>query len=331
MHFHSIALKYFRETVRAKSVRKAAERLNAAPSAVNRQILKLEEQVCCKLFDRSAAGMRLTAAGELFYHYVLKAHADLERTLSEIDDLRGVRRGHVTISCEEGVAKDALPEIVAAYREDHPRVTFSINVANMPTIVAAIAEGVADVGIAFNPVGDARVRRRAQVKVPVGAVMLPDHVFARRGSLNLADLVGEPLIVSDAGYSIRHLMNEQFDGEGERLLRHVVETNSFEAMTANIKIGLGIGIRSPVGIGGEIARGEVVFVPISDHSFRSQTVAVLNATRRPLPIAAAVFVERLAASLARLGQTNDRFDSTPCAIARSGVNMARALQETLQT
>src|SRR5260370_16662814 len=132
------------------------------------------------------------------------AHDDLGRPLSELADLRAVRRGHVTISCEEGVAKDALPQIVAAYREDHPRVTFSINVANMPTIVAAIAEGLADVGIAFDPVGDARVKRRAQVKVPVGAVMLPDHVFARRNSLKLADLVGEPLIVSAPAYPTPH-------------------------------------------------------------------------------------------------------------------------------
>jgi DNA-binding transcriptional LysR family regulator len=309
MHFHSIALKYFRETVRAKSVRKAAERLNAAPSAVNRQILKLEEQVSCKLFERSAAGMRLTSAGELFYHYVLKAHADLERTLSEIDDLRGIRRGLVTIACEEGVAKDALPAIIADYREDHPRVTFSINVANMPTIVTAIAEGLADVGIAFNPSGDARVKRRAQVKVPIGAVMHPDHTFAHRKSLKLADLVGEPLITSDGGYSIRHLLNEQFDGQGERLFRHVIETNSFEAMTASIKIGLGVGIRSQVGIAGEIARGDVVFVPINDRSFRTQTVTVLTGSRRPLPIAAAVFVERLGTALARLTQAEDHLDS----------------------
>jgi DNA-binding transcriptional LysR family regulator len=300
MHFHMIALKYFRETARAKSVRKAADRLNVAPSAVNRQVIKLEEQVACKLFERSAAGMRLTSAGEVFYYYVLKAQADLERALSEIDDLRGMRTGYVTVSCEEGLAKDFLPEVVANYRAGHPRVTFSITVRDMPTIVAEIADGAADIGIAFNPLRHPRVRRRAQVAVPIGAVMRPDHAFARRKTLKLADLVGQALIVPDGGYSIRHLLDEQFDGDGETLFKHVVETNSFEAMTASIMAGLGIGIRSQVGIRGEIARGDVVFVPISERSFRSETVTALSRSRRALPVAAEVFVEQLVIRLARL-------------------------------
>src|ERR1700730_1808833 len=203
MHFHSIALTYFRETVRAKSIRKAAERLNAAPSAVNRKILKLESQISCKLFERSAAGMRLTSAGELFYYYAMKAQADLERALSEIDGLRGMRRGRVTIACEEGVAKDTLPAVLVDYRLHHPGVTFSIHVANMPSIVAAVAEGLADIGIALSPAFDARVKRCAQVKVSIGAAMHPRHSFAHRRSLRLADLVGEPLVTFDCGYSIR--------------------------------------------------------------------------------------------------------------------------------
>jgi DNA-binding transcriptional LysR family regulator len=306
MHFHSIALKYFRETVRAKSIRKAAERLNTAPSAVNRQILKLESQISCKLFERSAAGMRLTAAGELFYQYAVKAQADLERTLSEIDGLRGIRRGHVTIACEEGVAKDTLPGVVVDYRVHHPRVMFSIHVANMPSIVSAVAEGLVDIGIAFSPVGDARVKRCAQVKVPIGAAMHPRHAFAHRKSLKLADLVGEALVSSDCGYSIRHRLNEQFDGEGERLFKHAIETNSFEAMTAAIKLGIGIAIRSPVGIGGEIARGEVVFVPISDRNLRFETITVLGGGRHPLPVAAAAFVERLSSALELFSRPDDR-------------------------
>jgi DNA-binding transcriptional LysR family regulator len=111
-----------------------------APSALNRQIIKLEQQVACRLFERSAAGMRLTSPGEVFYHYVLKAQADLERALSEIDDLRGIRTGHVSVSCEEGLAKDVLPEVISAFRARHPRVAFSITVRDMPTIVSEVAD-----------------------------------------------------------------------------------------------------------------------------------------------------------------------------------------------
>ena len=116
MHFHWIALRYFRETVQARSIRKAAEQINIAPSAVNRQIIKLEEQLTTPLFERSSKGLKLTAAGELFYRWVLKSQADLDQTIAEIGDLRGARRGHVVVACEEGIGKDFLPRVIQSFR-----------------------------------------------------------------------------------------------------------------------------------------------------------------------------------------------------------------------
>ena len=77
MHVHLIALRYFGETVRHGSMRQAAESLHVAASAINRQILKLEDQLECKLFERLPEGVRLTAAGEVLYRHTLS----LERPL----------------------------------------------------------------------------------------------------------------------------------------------------------------------------------------------------------------------------------------------------------
>src|SRR5437588_1197962 len=151
MHFHWIALKYFRETVRSKSIRKAAERLHVVPSAVNRQIINLEKQIGTPLFDRLPQGMRMTAAGEVFFRHVLTMQGDLDRALSEIDNLRGARRGHVTIACEEGLAKELLPKIVASFSTSHAGVTFAVLVEDMPSVVARVADGTADVGTTVNP------------------------------------------------------------------------------------------------------------------------------------------------------------------------------------
>jgi DNA-binding transcriptional LysR family regulator len=307
MHFHWIALKYFRETVRTKSIRKAAERLNVVPSAVNRQIINLEEQIGTPLFDRVPPGMRMTAAGEVFFRYVLTMQGDLDRALSEIDNLRGARRGHVTIACEEGLAKELLPEVVASFSASHAGVTFAILVEDMPSVVARVADGTADVGVAFNPDRDPRVQRQAEVSVVIGAVMHPKHPLATRSVLKLAELLNEPLIVPDLGYSIRQLFDGQFGGEGLALFRRVAETNSFEALSALVKAGLGIGLRSRVGIQAEIARGELTFIPILDRSFRSEKIAILVRSGRTLPAAAAVLTELLVGALAGLavaaGQT----------------------------
>ena len=61
---HAIVLKYLEEVARRGSIRKASRALNVASSAINRQILKLEEELGTPLFQRLPAGMRLTPAGE---------------------------------------------------------------------------------------------------------------------------------------------------------------------------------------------------------------------------------------------------------------------------
>lgn len=302
MHFHWIALRYFRETVQARSIRKAAEQINIAPSAVNRQIIKLEEQLTTPLFERSSRGLKLTASGELFYRWVLKSQADLDRTIAEIGDLRGARRGQVVVACEEGIGKDFLPDVIRSFRQTHRHVDFSVRVRDMQDVVADVAEGEADLGIAFSPVGEARIKRRSQATVAIGAVMHPSHPLAIRDELKLSDLVGETLIVPDGGFSTRQIFNAQLGGDAELLFARRLETNSFETMTAMIKAGIGVGVRSRIGIAGEIRRGDVVFVPFEARAFPRETVVLIVKAARILPAAGARFAEAVDAALRQVAE-----------------------------
>ena len=67
---HARMLKYLDEVVRSGSIRKAAERLNVAASAINRQVLTLERELGGPLFERLPRRMRLTAMGELLILHV---------------------------------------------------------------------------------------------------------------------------------------------------------------------------------------------------------------------------------------------------------------------
>jgi DNA-binding transcriptional LysR family regulator len=67
---HSRKLLYMHEIARCGSIRKAAARLNVASSAINRQILALEEEMGAPLFERLPRGLRLTAAGELCIEHI---------------------------------------------------------------------------------------------------------------------------------------------------------------------------------------------------------------------------------------------------------------------
>lgn len=85
------------------SIRKAAEALHIASSALNRRILDLEADVGSPLFERLPRGVRATAAGELFLAYVRRSLKELRLVEAQIDDLRGLVHGRVRIAVAESV------------------------------------------------------------------------------------------------------------------------------------------------------------------------------------------------------------------------------------
>ena len=73
-------LEYFRAfyyVARLNSISKAADALFLSQPAITRNIQKLENHYKCKLFLRTAKGMKLTGEGEVLYSYVAKAMDEL--------------------------------------------------------------------------------------------------------------------------------------------------------------------------------------------------------------------------------------------------------------
>lgn len=291
VHVHLVALRYFGETVRSGSMRQAAEQLHVAASAVNRQILKLEDQLQCKLFDRTADGVRLTAAGEVLYHYILRLEHDLDRAISQIDDLRGLKRGHVRIACEDGIGRDFLPPVLAAFHREFPRVTFSVEIASALDILHQVAEGLTDIGISMTPPLNADVSVQASAQMPIGVIAAPGSWMATRQSVRLREIGNEPIIQAKDGTGGGTDFYDQL-GNGLNHTRFI-ETNAPDFITNLVQAGLGVGFRTPVGILRDIEDGRIAFVPLRDDAAKSPVLAIYVKPQRTMPIAGAVLLERL--------------------------------------
>ncbi len=119
---HSRKLQYIDEIARCGSIRKAAARLNVASSAINRQILALEEEFGAPLFERMPRGLKLTAAGELCIEHIREVLKTYERMEARIRGLKMPQAGKVTLVSTVGLAAGPLPEIIARFVAQHPRV-----------------------------------------------------------------------------------------------------------------------------------------------------------------------------------------------------------------
>jgi DNA-binding transcriptional LysR family regulator len=147
---HLRFLRYIDEIARSGSIRAAAERLHVAPSAVNRRLQDIEEELDAPLFERLPRGMRLTAAGEMFITYVRARQAELDQVRSNIEELKGLRRGTVKLICSQGLAPSFVPQAISSFRRQHPLVEFRVQVGDHVQALSALRAMETDLILVFN-------------------------------------------------------------------------------------------------------------------------------------------------------------------------------------
>lgn len=239
LRIHSPAVRYFDAVRRAKSIREAARQLNVASSAVNRQIIKLEEEIGAPLFDRLQSGLVLTPVGEALARHVISVLQDLDRTGSDIADLQDARAGHITVAVVESVAASILPDVIDRVRAKAPRMTFTIAVMGSFDIPHAIAEGEADVGVAFALRKTSELHQVFVSQFRLGAVAKPNHPLAKKKSVTLPSCLGYPLILATPDLSITNLLEPVLSG-GPSYLSPVITCGSVELMQELVIRGHGI-------------------------------------------------------------------------------------------
>lgn len=297
---HSRMLRYLDEVARCGSIRKAAGRLNVASSAINRQILALEEELGAKVFERLGKRLRLTATGELLIAHVRQTLKEHDRLRIRLEDLKGLRRGQVTIATMGGLAAYVLPAVLSEFRRLHPGVAVTATVLPVNEIAAAVVSGEADLGFGFNLPPVPGLHTASVVESRLGAAVLPDHALARQPNVSLGVCAEHPLILPGAGMTLRTLLDDGFARLGVTV-EPIVETNSIELMKQCALLGLGIAFLNEIDVEAERRSSEIAFVPLKDRHVKPQILKVVHRAKGGLAVLPSLMAEALKNSLGGLG------------------------------
>ncbi len=88
------------------------------PSAVSRQITRLEGELGTPLFVRQSRGMVPSKAGDMLAAYARRSQLDAEQISLEIVALRGEAERTLRVACTEGFVAGFLPHAMAGFRRD---------------------------------------------------------------------------------------------------------------------------------------------------------------------------------------------------------------------
>jgi DNA-binding transcriptional LysR family regulator len=315
LRIHSPAIRYFDAVRRTKSIREAARQLNIASSAVNRQIIKLEEEIGAPLFERLSGGLVLTPIGEALARHVIAVHQDLERTATDLADLRGAQMGHITVATVESVAASILPDVIAAVRMKAPRITFTVLVKGSFDIPGAIVSGEVDVGVAFSLRKSRDLRQVFLSQFQLGAVVPPGHALAKNDRVALSSCLSYPLILATPDLSITSILESAL-AQGPSFLSPVISSGSIDLMRRLVLRGQGVAFQTRVGLETSLADGTLVHIPLDSNSKYHRPLwsdlGIYTRAGRVLPSTTDRFVQALAEELrAREGQERSTLREQP--------------------
>lgn len=281
---------YIDAVARMRSIRRAAEVLNVASSSVNRMIVDYERELGTPLFERHARGVLLTAAGEYMLAHIRGITRDFEAVRAQIDGLRNVKRGRVSIAAVEA-AGGFLVDQLAAFHMEHRLVSYEVQMMGAANVAAAVEQSDAEIGLTLAPRGSSQITVVASTRYAFHAFVSDSHQLAKRSELRLSDCVGFPLALGDGTSGGRVAIERAF----ETLLletRPFLTSNSFALMIETTRHTDAICFQL-LPEASRVAGGRVVAIPLADGRLKPLEVGLIVNARRTLPTAAAILVDRL--------------------------------------
>ncbi len=283
-------MQVFARVVQLGSFSAAARALNLTPSAISKQIGRLEDRLGTRLFNRTTRRLNLTEAGTGFYERCRQILADIEEAEQAVADLLSTPRGTLKLALPAAFGRLHIAPVLAEYLQRYPDMRIDLNLNDR--LIDIMAEGM-DLAIRIGDLSDSSLIARRLApnrRVVCGA---PEY-FARTAIPEKPkDLLTHNCVV----YTYRASRNDwHFSGPEGKETIHVtgnLEANSAEALQEAVLSGLGVGLLPMWLIGADLKAGRMLEV-LTDFHFPDSAVYAVYPPGRHLSPKVRSFVDYLA-------------------------------------
>lgn len=289
-------MELFVQVVRSGSFSAAARALNQTPSAVSKQISRLEDRLTARLITRTTRQFKLTEEGRAYYERSTLILADVAEAEQAVSQIQGVASGSLRVSLPVAFGRLHVAPLLPAFLADHPEL--SINLTLNDRYIDLVEEGI-DVAVRIGELKDSSLIARRLApnrRIVCGA---PTYLENRGLPERPADLEAHNCLV----YTYRASRNDwRFLGpDGSDQVVQVtgnLEANNAEALSAALLGGLGLGLLPLWLVGSDLRSGRLMELLKDYHAPDSAIYAVYPPGRHLSP-KVRIFVDFLAASFAQ--------------------------------
>lgn len=294
-------LEVFDAIMRLGSFRKAAEDLFLTQPTVSMQMKKLTQTVGYPLFEQAGKRVFPTEVGRELHKTTREIFDDLARFDMALADLKGLRRGALSIAVVT-TAKYFAPGILGRFCERYPTIEASLKVCNRAHIIERLIANKDDFYILGQPPEEIEVDAEAFLANSLVAVASNDHPLADQKQIPLRRFAEEPFLLREPGSGTRAATERLFAEHGLKV-RVRMDLESNEAIKQAIMAHFGVSILSRHTIMMEIASGHLKVLDVEHLPIARSWYVVNRKGKSPSLVASAFrdYLREYAAESNRLG------------------------------
>lgn len=271
------------------SIRGAALALGQEPSTVSRRIAALEAQLSVTLLERRKKGVTPTEAGALLLDHLRRAAAERETLMEDLDALRGLRRGKLTLGVGEGFLSDLITNALPRFRAAYPEITLTLRSGTTEQILQDVEQDAVHLGFVFHAGAARACTALAAQRQPLELLFSPHSDWAHLPvPVRLEALTTLPLAQLSSGSGVGALLR---GAEAVHAIRlgPVIEADSLTAIRNILREGLAVSLLPAFVAARDIAEGQIAALPLDVPELaRGEARLVARAGRR-LPAAPLAF------------------------------------------
>jgi len=234
-------LRYFCAVAETGSFSRAAEQSHVSQPSLSQQIMKLEEELGARLFDRLGRSVRLTELGKTFLPRARAVLRELEAAKGDVVERKDFVGGPVTIGVIPTVGPYFLPPVLTSFSRKFPQAHLSVIEEITPVLLDRLRAGAIDVAILALPIRGHEFETTPLLTERLFAALPKNHRLAKRTALSLKDLRSEPFLLLRDGHCFRDTAVAACDRA--RLHPQVVfESGQFSSLLSLVGAGMGVSI-----------------------------------------------------------------------------------------
>lgn len=288
---HIAAVRSLVLAVETGSLTEAGRRLGLTPSAMSKQVSRLEQVLGARLLERTTRKVRATAAGLALVRRTQPLFEVFEEAGAAVRELQSEVSGRVRVSASRAFGHLRVLPVVARLMAEHPQL--AVDVVLDARRLDFIEDDI-DVAVREGRLPDSSLTARKLAEVAVNVYASPGYLARRPAPRRLDDLVRHDLLSVPASKPTTDLAALR-GRDGRRLgLVPRLEVNDLLAVATLAERGTGVAVLPDYVAAPAVARGALVRV-LPRLTLLHVPVHVVYPSRRHLPRRVQVVVEALLA------------------------------------